>query len=98
MGVSTLLMLFLPHKRIKEVIGMANGDASRSDNERPLTVLIDSDNATPNIVDRLLSKVAKFGIANLKRIYRDWTIPNLCGWKSVFLEHVIQPIHPLPVE
>lgn len=71
---------------------MANGDAHRSDNERPLAVLIDADNANPSIVDGLLSEVAKFGIASVKRIYGDWTTPNLGGWKSVLLEHSIQPI------
>lgn len=71
---------------------MVNGDSNRSDNERPLAVLIDADNANPNIVDGLLSEVAKLGIASVKRIYGDWTTPNLSGWKSVLLEHSIQPI------
>jgi len=69
---------------------MTNGDTSH--NERPLAVLIDADNANPNIVDGLLSEVAKLGIASVKRIYGDWTTPNLGGWKSVLLEHSIQPI------
>jgi len=70
---------------------MANGDKP-TDSERPLAVLIDADNANPNIVDGLLAEVAKFGIASVKRIYGDWTTPNLGGWKSVLLEHSIQPI------
>lgn len=69
---------------------MANGDASN--NERPFAVLIDADNANPNIVDGLLSEVAKLGIASVKRIYGDWTTPNLGGWKALLLEHSIQPI------
>ncbi|WP_417667208.1 NYN domain-containing protein [Pseudidiomarina sp.] len=28
----------------------------------------------------------------MKRIYGDWTAPNLGGWKSVLLEFSIQPI------
>jgi len=28
----------------------------------------------------------------VKRIYGDWTTPSLSGWKSVLLEHSIQPV------
>ncbi len=57
-----------------------------------LAVLIDADNAQPSITEGLLSEIAKFGVASVKRIYGDWTTPNLTGWKSVLLEHSIQPI------
>jgi uncharacterized LabA/DUF88 family protein len=56
-----------------------------------LVVLIDADNAQPSITEGLLSEVAKYGVASVKRIYGDWTTPNLSGWKSVLLEHSIQP-------
>lgn len=57
-----------------------------------LAVLIDADNANPAIVEGLLSEVAKLGVASVKRIYGDWTTPGLGKWKSVLLEHSIQPI------
>jgi len=57
-----------------------------------LAVLIDADNAQPSITEGLLSEVAKYGVASVKRIYGDWTTPSLSGWKSVLLEHSIQPI------
>jgi uncharacterized LabA/DUF88 family protein len=57
-----------------------------------LAVLIDADNAQPSITEGLLSEVAKYGIASVKRIYGDWTTPSLTGWKSVLLEHSIQPV------
>src|SRR5690606_19661325 len=44
-----------------------------------LAVLIDADNATPAIVEGLLAEVAKYGVAAVKRIYGDWTKPNLAG-------------------
>jgi hypothetical protein len=37
-----------------------------------LAVLIDADNAQPAIVDGLLAEIAKFGTANVKRIYGNW--------------------------
>ena len=57
-----------------------------------LAVLIDADNAQPSIVDGLLSEIANYGIASVKRIYGDWTAPGLKGWKDVLLEHSIQPM------
>jgi uncharacterized LabA/DUF88 family protein len=57
-----------------------------------LAVLIDADNAQPSITEGLLAEVAKYGVASVKRIYGDWTTPSLGGWKSVLLEHSIQPI------
>jgi len=57
-----------------------------------LAILIDGDNASPKIVSGLLAEVAKYGDAGVRRIYGDWTKPNLAGWKSCLLEHSIQPI------
>jgi len=57
-----------------------------------LAILIDADNANPAIVQGLLAEVAKFGVATVKRIYGDWTTPNLGSWKSALLEHSVQPI------
>lgn len=57
-----------------------------------LAVLIDADNASPNIIEGLLTEVATLGTASVKRIYGDWTTPNLGQWKTKLLEHSIQPI------
>ena len=57
-----------------------------------IAVLIDADNAQPSITDGLLTEVAKYGVASVKRIYGDWTTPSLAGWKSVLLEYSIQPV------
>ena len=57
-----------------------------------LAVLIDADNAQPSTLDGLLSEIAKYGTANVKRIYGDWTLPHLKGWKEHLLQYSIQPI------
>jgi uncharacterized LabA/DUF88 family protein len=57
-----------------------------------LAVLIDADNARPSAVEGLLAEVAKYGVAGVRRIYGDWTTPNLAGWKTVLLDHSIQPV------
>lgn len=57
-----------------------------------LAVLIDADNAQPSIIEGLLAEIAKYGTANVKRIYGDWTSTKLRGWKEHLLDHSIQPI------
>jgi len=57
-----------------------------------LAVLIDADNANPAIVEGLLAEIAKLGLAAVKRIYGDWTTSKLSHWKTVLLQHSIQPI------
>jgi hypothetical protein len=59
---------------------------------RKLAVLIDADNAQSSIIEGILSEIAKFGTAISKRIYGDWTTPQLGSWKRVLLDHSIQPI------
>lgn len=57
-----------------------------------LAVLIDADNAPAAIVEGLFEEIAKYGVASVKRIYGDWTKPNLGSWKKVLLDYSIQPI------
>jgi uncharacterized LabA/DUF88 family protein len=59
---------------------------------RRLAVLIDADNAQAAIVEGLLAEIAKYGTAHVKRIYGDWTLPNLGSWKPTLLRYSIQPM------
>ncbi|UTW09338.1 NYN domain-containing protein [Pseudomonas benzenivorans] len=65
---------------------------SATQQQKLLAVLIDADNASAAIVEGLFEEIAKFGVASVKRIYGDWTQPNLGKWKQVLLDHSIQPI------
>ena len=60
--------------------------------ERKYAVLIDGDNIPPSFLDSILSEVAKEGDVLIKRLYGDWTTPNMNGWKT-WLEKV--PIRPV---
>lgn len=65
---------------------------STATHQKHLAVLIDADNAPAAIVEGLFEEIAKYGVASVKRIYGDWTLPNLGSWKKVLLDHSIQPI------
>ena len=60
--------------------------------QKKLAVLIDADNTSPSIIEGLIAEIANYGVSSVKRIYGDWTCPNLLGWKDVLLEYAIQPI------
>ncbi|MBM9888373.1 MULTISPECIES: NYN domain-containing protein [Deefgea] len=61
-------------------------------NHQRIAVLIDADNAQAKLVRPILAEIGKFGVATVKRIYGDFTKPNLSSWKAVLLEHSILPM------
>ncbi len=78
-GAGSLLLLSLL---------MATADQSSA----TLAILIDADNASPAIVKGLIDEVARFGRATVRRIYGNWTEPNLKSWKDALLDNSIQPM------
>lgn len=61
-------------------------------NDSSLALLIDGDNVSPKIIAGLLPEIAKYGTTGVRRIYGDWTTPNLGSWKTCLLKYSITPI------
>ena len=61
-------------------------------NELRLAVLIDADNASRTAMRDVMAEIAVYGTPTIKRIYGDWTTPNMASWKPILLENAIQPI------
>lgn len=57
-----------------------------------LAVLIDADNAPRTALREIMAEVAIYGNPTIKRIYGDWTAPNMGSWKDRLLEHAIAPV------
>ncbi len=57
-----------------------------------LAVLIDADNIPSASVKEMMEEIAKYGNPTIKRIYGDWTKPNLGKWKELLLKNAITPI------
>ncbi len=57
-----------------------------------LAVLIDGDNIPSAYVKEMMEEIAKYGNPTIKRIYGDWTKPNLGRWKNMLLENAITPM------
>ena len=57
-----------------------------------IAVLIDGDNAQPKLIKEILEEVSKYGKATIRRIYGDWTQPQMNGWKEIINQYSINPI------
>lgn len=57
-----------------------------------LAVLIDGDNIPSAYLKEMMEEIAKYGNPTVKRIYGDWTQPNLSKWKNLLLQNAITPI------
>ena len=55
-------------------------------------VLIDADNVPRGTLKGIMDEVALYGTPTVKRIYGDWTSPNIAGWKAALLENAVTPI------
>lgn len=62
------------------------------DKDLKLAVLIDADNIPARYVGPMMEEITKYGTPTIKRIYGDWTNPHVKGWKTVLLEHAINPM------
>ncbi|UWG95451.1 NYN domain-containing protein [Dehalobacter sp. DCM] len=62
------------------------------ENDKKIAVLIDADNVSEKYIKYIFDEIANHGTPTYKRIYGDWTKPNLTSWKTVLLNYSISPI------
>ncbi len=70
---------------------MPGGNTSNT-SELHLAVLIDAENAPRSAIADIMDEVAVYGTPTVKRIYGDWTTPNMNTWKPLLLDSAITPI------
>lgn len=58
----------------------------------PFALLIDADNVPQDSIGLILEEISLHARVTVRRIYGDFTTPNLAGWKNRLAEHAIQPI------
>lgn len=61
-------------------------------NNLRLAVLIDAENVPRDSLKYAMDEIAIYGTPTIKRIYGDWTSPNVSGWKQSLLENAVTPI------
>ena len=62
------------------------------DIEKKLAVLIDAENVSSKYIKYILDEISKYGVPTYKRIYGDWSSPQMFGWKNTLLEYSIIPV------
>lgn len=62
------------------------------ENDRKIAVLIDADNVSEKYIKYIMDEISNHGTPTYKRIYGDWTKPQLGSWKTVLLDYSISPI------
>ena len=66
---------------------------SITENEQPkLALLIDADNVSAKYLPIILNEIPKYGIATYRRIYGDFTDPQMASWRPKLLDNSITPI------
>jgi hypothetical protein len=62
------------------------------ENDKKIAVLIDADNVSDKYIKYIIDEISNHGTPTYKRIYGDWTKPQLSSWKNVLLSYSITPI------
>ncbi|MCP9933208.1 NYN domain-containing protein [Cyanobium sp. Candia 9D4] len=60
--------------------------------ESKIALLIDADNAPAVKIGAIVSEIAKYGIANIRRAYGNWKSPTLRSWEECLQEYAICPV------
>ena len=71
---------------------MNTGNTAASANDMRLAVLIDAENIPYHCLKSVMEEIAIYGTPTIKRIYGDWTSPNISNWKQPLLENAITPV------
>lgn len=71
---------------------MATDQPLAVDINRNIALLIDSDNVSHASIAGIIAELSKYGTANIRRAYGDWTAGNMKGWRDKIHEFAIRPI------
>lgn len=55
-------------------------------------MLIDADNVSHTKIAAILAEITRYGTANIRRAYGDWSAGSLKGWKDKLHEYAVRPI------
>ncbi len=62
------------------------------DSGKVIALLIDAENVSPKYIKVIIDELSLHGTPAYKRIYGDWTGPEMASWKKMLLENNLTPI------
>lgn len=57
-----------------------------------IALLIDAENISPAYIENIIDEANKYGTLTIRRIYGDWTTPQLNPWKNKINEFGLTPV------
>jgi len=60
--------------------------------ESKIALLIDADNAPASKIEVIVTEIAKYGVANIRKAYGNWTSPTLKAWEECLHQYAILPV------
>lgn len=67
-------------------------EINKKQDEIKLAVLIDADNISARFIKGMMQEIVRYGTPTIKRIYGDWTRPNMLNWKMTLLDYALAPV------
>jgi len=59
---------------------------------KSIALLIDAENISPKYIELIIDEANKYGKINYRRVYGDWTTPQLNPWKTKINEFGLTPV------
>lgn len=60
--------------------------------DKSIALLIDAENISPKYIEIIIDEANKYGKINYRRVYGDWTTPQLNPWKIKISEFGLTPV------
>ena len=79
-------------RQIPALVHLVEEAKSMIPNSKTIAILIDGDNAQPSLIEHVIAEAGKYGLVTTRRIYGDWTSPQMNSWKTALQSHAVQPI------
>lgn len=57
-----------------------------------IALLIDAENISSSYVEKIIDEANKYGVITIRRVYGDWTTPQLNPWKVKINEFGLTPV------
>ena len=57
-----------------------------------IALLIDAENISPKYIEKIIDEANKYGTITFRRVYGDWTTPQLNPWKAKINEFGLTPV------
>src|SRR5947209_11565618 len=82
---------------LEEVLSELGLGEERRFTQNPIAFLVDGDNASPELLPEMLAESSKYGSVLIRRVYGDWTSPQMTRWKRGLQDHALVPVHQFAI-